>query len=64
VQKEITMQSVFFEGFKAAYRNVFMDRLEGPMTVEDDVDKPLQENWYFEERNKAWLDYVKDIERG
>jgi hypothetical protein len=56
------MQSVFFAGFRAAHKQVLEDRLEGPMTVEDDVEKPLQETWFFDGRNKAWLDYVKELD--
>jgi hypothetical protein len=47
VKKEITMESVFFEGFRAAY-----------VLHTDDVDGAV----YYADRKAAWLKYVTDLE--
>lgn len=64
MQREITMESVFGAGFKAAYRYWLDSRLEGPMDPEEWVEEPLRGKEFFDERNKAWLGYVKELERG
>lgn len=49
--REVTMQSVFFAGFKAAWEN-------GPDTQYAAAGGAS----YFDARNEAWLNYVKELE--
>lgn len=54
MNREITMESVFLAGFKAAYTL----HLNWCLNVYDEPEGDT----YFESRNKAWLDYVKSLE--
>lgn len=54
MRKDITMQSVFFDGFKAAYKL----HLDWCCSVKDE---PSGET-YFDNRNKAWEHYVQALE--
>lgn len=61
MQKEITMESVFHAGFKAAY-SYWLEGEKVGAPGESFVSEDLQKTPYYSERNAAWLAYVKELE--
>jgi hypothetical protein len=54
MNREVTMQSVFFAGFKSGYLGFQLN--------EGDPNPTAESTWYFNDRNSAWLDFVKQLE--
>lgn len=60
MKREVTMEAVFFAGFKAAF-SYCLD-IGGGTIIENGHSVEASPGDYYVQRNKAWLEYAKELE--